>query len=261
MVSSRRRLDAEMVAQGLAGDAGEAAKAIEDRLVVVDGAPGLKPSTLVDRGIPIKVDKARRFVSRGGDKLNGALKDFGIDVTGKRCLDAGAGSGGFSDCLLKAGAGEVVAVDVGYGQFDWSLRIDPRVRLLERTNVRHLLVPGLEGSFELIVADLSFVTLRSLIPTFARLAAPDATQVLLVKPQFEVSPEDVGPAGIVTDPAVWRLAIETVAQVLSEVGFGVVAVAPSHLRGAEGNQEFFIEARPGATTLAGAISAAVASVS
>jgi 23S rRNA (cytidine1920-2'-O)/16S rRNA (cytidine1409-2'-O)-methyltransferase len=258
---NRRRLDAEMVAQGLAGDQTEAAKAIEDRLVVVDGAPGMKPSTLVDRGIPIKVDQVRRFVSRGGDKLHGALKDFNLDVSGKRCLDAGAGSGGFTDCLLKAGAAEVVAVDVGYGQFDWTLRIDPRVRLLERTNVRHLVVPGLEGSFEVIVADLSFVPLRSLISTLAKLATPQATMVLLVKPQFEVSPEQVGPGGIVTDPAVWQAALESVARGLADAGLGVVSVAPGSPRGAEGNQEFFIHARRGARTSAGVISAAVASVS
>jgi 23S rRNA (cytidine1920-2'-O)/16S rRNA (cytidine1409-2'-O)-methyltransferase len=258
---SRRRLDAEMVAQGLAGDRTEAAKAIEDRLVVVDGAPGMKPSTLVDRGIPIKVDQARRFVSRGGDKLHGALKDFGIDVRGKRCLDAGAGSGGFTDCLLKAGAAEVVAVDVGYGQFDWTLRIDPRVRLLERTNVRHLVLPGLEGSFEVIVADLSFVALRSVIPTLAKLAAPQATMVLLVKPQFEVSPKQVGPGGIVTDPATWHAALESVARGLADVGFGLVSVAPAIPRGAEGNQEFFILARLDAKSNPRAISAAVASVS
>lgn len=245
----------------MAVDQGEAAKAIEDRLVVVDGAPGMKPSTLVDRGTPIKVDQARRFVSRGGDKLQGALKDFGVDVKGKRCLDAGAGSGGFTDCLLKAGAAEVVAVDVGYGQFDWTVRIDPRVRLLERTNVRHLVVPGLEGSFEVIVADLSFVPLRSLIPTLAKLATPQATMILLVKPQFEISPEQVGPGGIVTDPAAWQTAVESVARGLADVGLGVVSVAPASPRGAEGNQEFFIYARRGARTPAGVISAVVASVS
>lgn len=245
----------------MASDPGEAAKAIEDRLVAVDGAPGMKPSTLVDRGTPIKVDQARRFVSRGGDKLQGALKDFSVDVKGKRCLDAGAGSGGFTDCLLKAGAAEVVAVDVGYGQFDWTLRIDPRVRLLERTNVRHLVVPGLEGSFEVIVADLSFVPLRSVIPTLAKLATPQATMVLLVKPQFEVSPKQIGPGGVVTDPGAWHAAVESVVRGLADVGLGVVSVAPASPRGTEGNQEFFIQAKRGARTPAGVISAAVASVS
>lgn len=250
-----------MVAQGLADDRGEAAKAIEDRLVVVDGAPGMKPSTLVDRGIPIKVDQGRRFVSRGGDKLANALNGFRVDVAGRRCLDAGAGSGGFTDCLLKAGAAEVVAVDVGYGQFDWTLRIDPHVRLLERTNVRHLVVPGLEGSFDVIVADLSFVALRSVVPTLARLATPQATMVLLVKPQFEVAAKQVGPGGIVTDPATWQAAVESVARGLAEVGFGVTAVAAARPRGSEGNQEFFVQARRGATTPPGAISEAVASAS
>ncbi|MDQ4148697.1 MAG: TlyA family RNA methyltransferase [Actinomycetota bacterium] len=258
---SRRRLDAEMVRRGLAENADEARRAIDQRSVVVDGAPAMKAGSLVEKDSRIRVERPRRFVSRGGEKLQGALEDLGIDVAGKRCLDAGAGSGGFTDCLLQRGAECVVAVDVGYGQFDWTLRRNPRVRLLERTNIRHLPIPGLAGSFDLVVGDLSFVTLRSLVPTLVAMAREDGTLLLLVKPQFEVPPRLVGAGGVITDPAAWQLAVESVADGLQEAGWAVVAVTPSRLRGADGNQEFFLEARRGVGRAADAISKAVASLS
>ncbi|HEX2052483.1 MAG TPA: SAM-dependent methyltransferase, partial [Actinomycetota bacterium] len=139
-----------MVARGLAGDVEAARRVIDARAVRIDGAPGLKAGTLVSPNSRITVDAGRRFVSRGGDKLQGALEDFSLDVTGKRCLDAGAGSGGFTDCLLQAGAASVVAVDVGYGQFDWRLRNDPRVTLYERTNIRGIPDPG---PYDVVVGD------------------------------------------------------------------------------------------------------------
>lgn len=232
-----------MVARGLVDDVDAARAAIDSRTVTIDGAPGLKAGTLVTGSSRITLDSGRRFVSRGGDKLCGALDDFRLDVSGMRCLDAGAGSGGFTDCLLQRGAASVVAVDVGYGQFDWSLRTDARVTLYERTNIRRIPEPG---PFDLVVGDLSFVSLRSLARTIAELAGTAAACVLLVKPQFEGRREDVGPGGIVSDPQAWASAIRSAAEALNENGLGTVAVAPSRLKGATGNQEFFLLARPGA---------------
>lgn len=232
-----------MVARGLVDDVEAARLAIDSRTVTIDGAPGLKAATLVSDTSRITLDTERRYVSRGGDKLCGALDDFLVVVNGMRCLDAGAGSGGFTDCLLQRGAASVVAVDVGYGQFDWTLRTDPRVTLYERTNIRQ--VPE-SGPFDLVVGDLSFVSLRSLARTIAGLAGPTAACVLLVKPQFEGRREDVGPGGIVSDPQVWAGAIRSAAEALNDNGLGTVAVAPSRLKGATGNQEFFLLARPAA---------------
>lgn len=244
-----------MVSRGMVADVEEARRAIESRTVTVDGAPGLKPGTLVSPASRIGLEPGRRYVSRGGDKLRGALDDFSLDVTGMRCLDAGAGSGGFTDCLLQAGAAHVVAVDVGYGQFDWSVRTDPRVSLFERTNIRHL--PAGPEPFDLVVGDLSFVTLASLAGTLAGLAGTFATCVLLVKPQFEASREQVGPGGVISDPAVWGESIRSAVAALERVGLGTLAVAPSRLKGATGNQEFFLLARPGAAADRAAIAGAL----
>lgn len=252
---ARRRLDAEMVSRGMVADVEAARQAIESRNVTVDGAPGLKAATLVSANSRIGLEPRRRFVSRGGDKLRGALDDFALDVSGMRCLDAGAGSGGFTDCLLQAEAAHVVAVDVGYGQFDWSVRTDPRVTLFERTNIRHLPPPA--DPFDLVVGDLSFVSLRSLARTLAGLAGTSATCVLLVKPQFEAAREQVGPGGVISDPAVWEESIHSAVSALGEAGLGTVAVAPSRLKGATGNQEFFVMARPGVPTDGAAVAAAL----
>lgn len=243
---ARRRLDRELVARGLVADTDQARAAIDSRDVLIDGAPGLAASTLVSPNSNISIRRARRFVSRGGDKLQGALDDFCLDVTGMRCLDVGAGSGGFSDCLLQAGAAHVTAVDVGYGQFDWSLRTDSRVELMERTNVRS--IAGLVGGFDLIVADLSFVTLRSMARTLAALARRVSVCVLLVKPQFEAAADQVGSGGVVQDRQVWQQVLESVVEVLEAQDLATVDVAPARVRGAAGNQEFFVMAIPGART-------------
>lgn len=241
---TRRRLDEELVARGLAAGLPEARELIDSRSVRIDGAPGLKPGTLVAATSNLTLDERRVFASRGGIKLQGALEDFGLDVGGMRCLDAGAGSGGFTDCLLQAGAARVLAVDVGYGQFDWRLRNDPRVKLLERTNLRS--VPPEEGPFDLIVADLSFLSLKSVARTIFELAKPHAVCVLLVKPQFEAQPEEIGPKGIVAEPAVWERTLSSVVAALEQAGLGTVAICASRLKGATGNQEFFAMALPGA---------------
>jgi 23S rRNA (cytidine1920-2'-O)/16S rRNA (cytidine1409-2'-O)-methyltransferase len=190
-------------------------------------------------------DGERFLGGHGGDKLDAALDDFRVDVAGRRCLDAGAGSGGFTDCLLSRGAAEVVAVDVGYGQFDWGLRRDPRVRLLERTNLR-LLGPGELGDpFDVVVADLSFISLAAVLGPLVAAAAPGAEFVLLVKPQFEAPAADVGAGGVVRDPGVWRRALGSVSGALGRHGLGVAGIVAARPRGAKGNQEFFVRARPG----------------
>lgn len=207
--------------------------------MLIGGAVAVNPATLVATDDDVNVIEApSRFVSRGGEKLNGALERFHLDVSGKRCLDAGAGSGGFTDCLLQHGASEVVAVDVGYGQFAWSLRNDPRVRVIERTNIRTDDVPG--APFDLIVADLSFIGLTAVVQRLLMLSAPAASWLLLVKPQFEAKRSDVPRGGVVIEPDVWRATIGSAAAAVKDVGFSMIDVAASFPRGAKGNQEFFI---------------------
>src|SRR5437879_289755 len=186
MRQPRRRLDRELVNRGLAQDESDALGLIADRRVLVDGAPALGPSRMVATSDQVVVLRPPPdFVTRGGRKLAGALDDFGIAVEGRRCLDVGAGAGGFTDCLLQRGAREVVAVDVGYGDFDWSLRNDARVRLLERVNVRTADPSLLGPPFDVAVADLSFISLVAVLDPLVEAAAPGADFVLLVKPQFE----------------------------------------------------------------------------
>src|SRR5262249_21895477 len=180
------------------------------------------------------------YLSRAGEKLAAALDRFGVDPSGRDCLDAGASTGGFTDVLLQRGAARVIAVDVGYGQFAWRLRTDPRVTLLERTNVRSLTPDSLRFVPSLLVADLSFVSLASLIHVFADLVAPEAEQVLLVKRQFETDPGSVEPGGVVRDPGVWRAAIEGVVAIGIEAGLQPHGVMASPVRGPSGNVEFLL---------------------
>jgi len=186
-----------------------------------------------------------RFVSRGGDKLEGALRRFGMDVTGRRALDAGASTGGFTDCLLQAGAAHVYAVDVGRGQLAWALRQDPRVTVLERTNVRALEPDALDGPVDVVTADLSFISLVTVAPALVRCAIPDADLVLLVKPQFEAGRGRVGKGGVVRDAAVHRAVLHEVVTGIGAAGLSVQEVMPSPLQGADGNVEFFVHCRRG----------------
>jgi 23S rRNA (cytidine1920-2'-O)/16S rRNA (cytidine1409-2'-O)-methyltransferase len=237
----------------------EAREAIASGRVTVAGRPVLKAGSLVGPDEPVRIDgPPRPYVSRGGDKLAAAVDRFGIDPRGRRCLDAGASTGGFTDVLLSRGAEHVVAVDVGYGQLAWRLRRDPRVTLMERTNARTLDPQRLPYRPDLIVADLSFIALAAVIPALSAVAAPGADLVLLVKPQFESSPADVGRGGVVTDPTVWRGAVERVAEACREQGLGPVAVAPSPVRGPAGNVEFFVHAREGGPSVDLDVDAALA---
>jgi 23S rRNA (cytidine1920-2'-O)/16S rRNA (cytidine1409-2'-O)-methyltransferase len=198
--------------------------------------------------------RARRFVSRGGDKLDAALDAFGVNVEGTRVLDAGASSGGFTDCLLARGAREVVAVDVAYGQLAWELRNDPRVRVIERTNVRTL-APDSAGPLDLLVADLSFISLASVAGPFAGLR-PTA-MVLLVKPQFELPRARVPRGGVVRDADAWIEAMDLVARAYRDAGYALSGAVPSPLVGPKGNREFFLHLeREGADVGDGVIRAA-----
>jgi 23S rRNA (cytidine1920-2'-O)/16S rRNA (cytidine1409-2'-O)-methyltransferase len=242
----RRRLDVELVRRGLANSRAEAQAAVEAGLVTVAGSPATKAASLVAADAPVKVlGPARPFVSRGGEKLRAALDRFSVDPRGRDCLDAGASTGGFTDCLLQAGAGRVVAVDVGYGQLAWWVRNDPRVTVMERTNVRTLEPEALPFAPDLVVADLSFISLRTVLPALVRAAAPHAEFVVLVKPQFEAGPGGVGSGGVVRDPEVWRRVLGEVAEAFGSVDVGVLGVVASPLRGPAGNVEFLLHGRRG----------------
>jgi len=226
--------------------------------VLVAGRPADKPATLVEPAEALElVGPPRRFVSRGGEKLDAALERFGVEPAGRECLDVGASTGGFTDRLLRGGAVHVVAVDVGYGQLAWSLRGDPRVTVLDRTNARDLRAEDLPYAPNLVVGDLSFISLTLVIPALARVTTADADLVLLVKPQFEAGPEDVGRGGVVRDPAVWRRTIERVMAACRREGLTPVAVTPSPLPGPAGNVEFPLHAVRGVAARTPDVDAAI----
>jgi len=245
----RRRLDAELVRRGLAADAAEARAAVRAGLLTVSGGPAGNAAALVAPDEPVHVRPGpARFVSRGGEKLAAALDRFDVDASGRDALDAGASTGGFTDCLLQAGAARVIAVDVGYGQLAWSLRTDARVHAMERTNVRTLDRSALPFVPSLVAADLSFAGLAGIVPRLVALADDGADLVLLVKPQFEAPAASVPEGGVVGDPRVHRDAIERVASAAEGVGAGTLAVVSSPIAGAAGNVEFFLHVRRGAAS-------------
>ncbi len=256
---TRRRLDTELVRRGLVASRAEAQEAVRNGLVLVSGSPATKVATMVGDDAPIALrGVARRFVSRGGEKLRAALDRFEVDPAGLEALDAGASTGGFTDCLLQAGAARVIAVDVGYGQLAWSLRTDDRVTVMERTNVREVPPQSLPFVPSLVVADLSFISLSIVLPALASLASPDAGFVLLVKPQFEAGPKDVGSGGVVRDPAVWgRVLRETVARSTTN-GIAPLGLMASPVVGPAGNVEFLLHGRRGADPVTLDIDAVVA---
>jgi 23S rRNA (cytidine1920-2'-O)/16S rRNA (cytidine1409-2'-O)-methyltransferase len=252
------RLDTELVRRGHAGSREEARRLIEAGGVSVNGIPAGRPATLVDPQAPIELSRSpRAFVSRGGEKLAAVLDRFDVKVEGRRWLDAGASTGGFTDALLKRGATGVAAVDVGYGQIHWTLRTDPKVRVIDRLNVRYLEPGQLPWPPEGVVADLSFISLTLVLPALDSVARQDADFVLLVKPQFEAGREAVGKRGVVRDPNTWHAAVEKVVSRGRELGLGLVDAAPSPVVGAAGNHEFFVHLRRGATTNEFAIAAAI----
>ncbi|HEX5143372.1 MAG TPA: TlyA family RNA methyltransferase [Mycobacterium sp.] len=241
-MTRRTRVDAELVRRGLARSRQQAAELIGAGKVTIDGLPASKPATAVAVTATLKVvdDGERSWVSRGAHKLIGALDAFGIDVAGRRCLDAGASTGGFTEVLLDRGAREVVAVDVGYGQLAWSLRSDEKVQVIERTNVRDLDRDAIGGPVDLIVADLSFISLSTVLPALTACAGGDADIVPMVKPQFEVGKGQVGAGGVVSDPALRADAVLGVAHRAAELNWHAVGVTASPLPGPSGNVEYFL---------------------
>ncbi len=256
MAVARRRLDAELVRRNLARSREHASELIAAGRVSVGGATATKPATQVETSAAVVVAKDENdpdYVSRGGHKLAGAFAAFvpqGLVVEGRRALDAGASTGGFTDVLLRAGAARVLAVDVGYGQLAWSLQSDERVTVMDRTNVREL-TPELIGGepVDLVVGDLSFISLGLVLPALAACAAPDADLVLMVKPQFEIGKERLGSGGVVRSPQLRAEMVRQVADQAWQLGLGVRAVTASPLPGPSGNVEYFLWLRRDAAQL------------
>jgi 23S rRNA (cytidine1920-2'-O)/16S rRNA (cytidine1409-2'-O)-methyltransferase len=236
------RLDTLLAQRGLFDSRARAAASVmagEVRLGA-DGTRAAKPGQLVASDVALSVDERPRYVSRGGHKLAAALDGTGVDPAGRRCLDAGASTGGFTGCLLQRGAAHVVAVDVGYGELDWRLRTDDRVTVLERTNARTLAPEELPYRPDLIAADLSFISLRKVLPALLACAAGRFDALVLVKPQFEAGRERVGKGGVVRDEDERRAAVLAVAACARELGAAVLGAVSSGLPGPKGNRETFL---------------------
>lgn len=255
MPPRRLRLDAELVRRGAARSREHASELIAAGRVSVAGGVAGKPATGVttDAAIVVRTDPDRPdYVSRGGHKLAGALADFGalgLEVRGRRCLDAGASTGGFTDVLLRAGAAEVVAVDVGYGQLAWPIRQDPRVVVHDRTNVRSLTPELIGGPVDLVVGDLSFISLALVLDALLAVTGPDGDLALMVKPQFEIGKDKLGKGGVVRDLGHRTEAVEKVVLAAEQRGWGAVAATVSTLPGPAGNVEYFVWLRHGPRSL------------
>ncbi len=239
-----RRLDERLVADGLVESRSQAQARIRLGQVLVDDVPVDKPGTRVRDDAAIRLrGPARRFVSRGGDKLAAALDDLGLDPAGRVCLDLGASTGGFTDCLLRRAVPAVVAVDVGYGQMEGALRADPRVRVLDRTNARSLTPEQVPEQIDLVTIDVSFISATLLLPRLP-VVAPGAEVLVMVKPQFELGREKVGKGGVVRSDEDRRAAVERVREAAAELGYAEVGRAESRVPGPKGNREVFLWLRP-----------------
>lgn len=258
----RARLDAELVRRRLARSREHAAELIASARVTVSGQTAVKAATAVDPVAPlvVKPDAGDEdWASRGAHKLIGALDAFGdVLIRGRRCLDAGASTGGFTDVLLRRGAGEVVAVDVGYGQLIWRLRNDDRVRIHDRTNVRSLTPDFIGGRVQLTVSDLSFISLTLVLPALLACTDPDGDLVLMVKPQFEVGRQRLGAGGVVRDPALRADAVAGVVGAAAVMDWGLAGVTASPLPGPSGNVEYFVHLRRGDTQIRPSTSGSIA---
>ena len=237
---SRRRLDAELVEQGFFSTTDEAMRAVMAGDVSTTDRRLASPGEQVRPGIELHVRGRARFVSRGGLKLERGLEEFDVNPAGLACLDVGCSTGGFTDCLLKHGAASVISVDVGYAQFSWELRGDPRVRLLERTNIVD--VPALVGSHvvDLAVCEVSFTSVLTVLPAVMELLRPGGTFLTLVKPQFEAAREDVGEGGVVRDPEVRLASLDRVRRAFEEAGLAVRGMCESPITGHKGNVEYLL---------------------
>ncbi len=248
-MTARRRLDTEMVRRGLVGNRNAAREMVDQGRVTVDGAQAIKAARLVDPAQAIGLSgPPPRFVSRGGTKLEAALDRFGIDVVGRRAVDVGAGTGGFTDCLLQRGVVSVVAVDVGRAQIHERLRSDSRVEVRERTDVRELDPGSLGAPFGVVVADLSFISLRTVMGDLFTLVADGAAMVLLVKPQFEAGkPEVDRGSGVIRDPEVWERVLVEVERSIRGHGAAIMEGMESPITGAKGNLEYLVHVVLGGT--------------
>ncbi len=241
MKQQRSRLDELLVERGFFPSADAAARAVYAREVRVDDAYPASPAVLVRSDADIFVKNQKRFVSRGGEKLFAALEAFGVDVRGKNCIDVGSSTGGFSDCLLQAGAESVACVDVNYGQLAWEVRSSPKTRIFERTNIRTADPASLGAPFDVIVIDVSFIGLASLADALARLSHEGTILLALVKPQFESAHEETE-RGVVRDPAVRERVVREVETALESHGFTVAGAIESPLKGPKGNVEYLLHA-------------------
>lgn len=237
----KKRLDVALVERELAETRAKAQALILAGKVSVNGQRADKPGHFISPESRVEVLQPLRYVSRGGLKLEAALNQFQIEIAGKICLDVGTSTGGFTDCLLQHGATRVHAVDTGAGQIDWKLRTDPRVVLHERTNARYLQFAEIGERVDLIVCDVSFISVTLIVPALAPLLAPDGDWIILIKPQFEAGREFVGKGGIVRDPGVHEATCQRVAGAVEALGFRT-EIAPSPITGAEGNREFLLHA-------------------
>ncbi len=238
--SSRERLDKLLVERGLVESREKARALIMAGSVVVSGQKVTKAGTRVPADAEIEIIEDLPYVSRGGLKLEAALRHFGIDVKGKVCVDIGASTGGFTDCLLKHGAKRVYAVDVGYGQLHWKLRNDPRVVNIERTNIRYMPRERIPEEVDFVCVDVSFISLEKVLPKVKELLGKKGEAVCLVKPQFEVGPEKVGKGGIVKKEEYRMESIEKVKEAASRLGFEIGGVIESPIKGAKGNVEYLL---------------------
>lgn len=238
---TKERLDLLLVQQGHAETRGQAQRLIMSGQVLVEGRPAGKAGVKIPVAAPICVKPAeRRYVSRGGEKLIGALDRFGLEVRGRVALDVGASTGGFTDCLLQQGVRRVYAVDVGHGQLHWRLRQDPRVIVMERTHIRDLTPSAIPDPVDLATIDVSFISLRPVLPIVARFVQPGGAILALVKPQFEVGRGQVGRGGIVRDLAAHERVLRTLGDWVATLDLEVRDTAPAVLRGRQGNQEYFL---------------------
>lgn len=243
-MGKRERLDKLLLARGLVATREQGQKRILAGEVLVDDRPAVKAGSLVDRNVAIRLrGKPFPYVSRGGAKLQGALESFSIDVRDRVALDVGASTGGFTDCLLAHGARRVYAVDVGYGQLDWRLRNDPRVVVLEKRNIRYLEARELRDAPTLAAIDVSFISLRLVLPKVKELLTPDGEILALIKPQFEVGKGKVGKGGVVRSPEEHLRVIDEIREAAVSLGMESVGVTESPMLGPKGNREFFIYLR------------------
>lgn len=246
----KKRLDVLLVERGYAETRTKAQAVIMSGLVYVQGQKSDKPGTSYEETVDIEVRTGGcPYVSRGGLKLEKALRDFGVDPTGFVCSDSGASTGGFTDCLLQQGASKVFAIDVGYGQLDWKIRSDPRVVVMERTNIRYVTSEQLGEQLDLSVVDVSFISLKIVLPVIKSLLKSTGQVLCLIKPQFEAGKEKVGKKGVVRDPDVHKEVLDQFVENVTQIGFKILGMTFSPVKGPEGNIEFLahltLEDKPG----------------